>query len=178
VSTLSPSGGARSLTFVPSSIRLWWSLHDCTNRRTQQRFPSRLLELTEYSIERGPLYLWQCNKVEIFAPDPAVVNCEKKKRYIQLTPKDVLFDSWDGSVSYGSQIYKHRMVGGLFASPKVVIGFVLKHNLCFDNCYSHVACCLNRMQYGGRSDWNMFSLGTWIFFMGRYTKYSNYFRIT
>eukprot|EP00744_Colponema_vietnamica_P001458 GILI01002414.1.p1 GENE.GILI01002414.1~~GILI01002414.1.p1 ORF type:complete len:176 (+),score=37.45 GILI01002414.1:26-553(+) len=31
----------------------------------------------------------------------------------------------------------------------------MNHNLCFNNCHSHVACALNRMRYKGRTDWNM-----------------------
>lgn len=30
------------------------------------------------------------------------------------------------------------------------------HNLVVNNCHSHVACVLNRMQYDGRSDWSTF----------------------
>ncbi|KNC87089.1 hypothetical protein SARC_00765 [Sphaeroforma arctica JP610] len=46
-----------------------------------------------------------------------------------------------------------------------------QHNLFLQNCHSHVACCLNRMLYEGRDDWNMFKVA-WLFvreghFVGR-----------
>ena len=33
------------------------------------------------------------------------------------------------------------------------------HNLCCDNCHSHVACALNNHRYMGREDWTM--IGVW-----------------
>ena len=38
------------------------------------------------------------------------------------------------------------------------------HNICCDNCHSHVAKCLNIMGYNGRKDYNMLTIGVWIFF--------------
>ena len=32
------------------------------------------------------------------------------------------------------------------------------HNLCCNNCHSHVACALNAMKYKGRRDYNMVSV--------------------
>ena len=40
---------------------------------------------------------------------------------------------WDASVGVGNRIYSKRM-----------------HNLCCDNCHSHVARCLNTMLYDGK----------------------------
>lgn len=34
----------------------------------------------------------------------------------------------------------------------------LKHNLCFDNCHSHVAMALNLMRYDNSTSWNMVNL--------------------
>ncbi|XP_005097585.1 transmembrane protein 222 [Aplysia californica] len=50
-------------------------------------------------------------------------------------------DSWDRSVAKASEEYNHRM-----------------HNLCCDNCHSHVAMALNLMNYKGSSRWNMVNL--------------------
>ena len=33
------------------------------------------------------------------------------------------------------------------------------HNICCDNCHSHVACALNNHRYMGRTDWTM--VGVW-----------------
>lgn len=43
-------------------------------------------------------------------------------------------NAWDRAVERGNEVYAKRM-----------------HNLCFDNCHSHVAHCLNVMHYR-RSD--------------------------
>lgn len=42
------------------------------------------------------------------------------------------------------------------------------HNICCDNCHSHVARSLNDMRYLGRADWNMVQLCFWILFYGRW----------
>jgi hypothetical protein len=45
----------------------------------------------------------------------------------------------------------------------------LQHNLLCQNCHSHVAHCLNLMRYDGRANYNMFLLGAWMFWSGKYT---------
>ena len=40
------------------------------------------------------------------------------------------------------------------------------HNICCDNCHSHVAFALNGMGYRGKYNWNMFILGWEAFFFG------------
>lgn len=42
------------------------------------------------------------------------------------------------------------------------------HNLCCDNCHSHVAHCLNGMGYDRITNWEMVRIGVWIFFCGRF----------
>jgi hypothetical protein len=42
------------------------------------------------------------------------------------------------------------------------------HNICLDNCHSHVAKCLNLMNYAGDS-YSMISIGVWFFFQGKFT---------
>ena len=48
---------------------------------------------------------------------------------------------------------------------------VLQHNLFCDNCHSHVARALNLMRYEGSSSWNMYKLGFWMVFKGKFTRY-------
>lgn len=48
---------------------------------------------------------------------------------------------WDRGVTEGSEEYRGHM-----------------HNLFCDNCHSHVARCLNLMQYGSSTRWNMVKL--------------------
>jgi hypothetical protein len=52
-------------------------------------------------------------------------------RYIQLNPVQCNSKDWDTGVREGCEIYKSRM-----------------HNIFCDNCHSHVAKCLNIMEYG------------------------------
>ena len=52
-------------------------------------------------------------------------------RYIQLDPSKCYLKDWDSGIEEGCNTYSNRM-----------------HNLCFDNCHSHVAQCLNNMGYG------------------------------
>ncbi|XP_077446752.1 transmembrane protein 222b [Stigmatopora argus] len=49
--------------------------------------------------------------------------------------------AWDSAVHDASEEYKHRM-----------------HNLCCDNCHSHVAMALNLMRYDDSASWNMLKL--------------------
>ncbi|XP_021925961.1 transmembrane protein 222 isoform X2 [Zootermopsis nevadensis] len=50
-------------------------------------------------------------------------------------------NGWDHAVTEASEEYKTRM-----------------HNLCCDNCHSHVAMALNLMHYDGSTNWNMVKL--------------------
>lgn len=64
-------------------------------------------------------------------------------RYIQLDPAFCSQQNWDEGIANGNEVYKQRM-----------------HNICCDNCHSHVAKCLNNMGYGKTflfSHWNIFS---------------------
>jgi len=45
---------------------------------------------------------------------------------------------------------------------------VLQHNLCFDNCHSHVAYALNLMKYDGSRSWNMVTLCFLMLIHGKY----------
>lgn len=71
-------------------------------------------------------------------------------KYLVLDKSKCRTQDWDSSVVDGNDFYAKRM-----------------HNLCMDNCHSHCAYCLNRMNYDGKSDYNMFTVGVWVFFCGR-----------
>jgi len=47
---------------------------------------------------------------------------------------------------------------------------VLQHNLCCDNCHSHVAYALNLMKYDGSTSWNMIKLCFLLHFHGKYVR--------
>ncbi|XP_030074305.1 transmembrane protein 222 [Microcaecilia unicolor] len=59
--------------------------------------------------------------------------------------------AWDTAVHEASEEYKHRM-----------------HNLCCDNCHSHVALALNLMRYDNGTSWNMVKLCFLILLHGKY----------
>ncbi|XP_032824062.1 transmembrane protein 222 [Petromyzon marinus] len=75
-------------------------------------------------------------------------------RYWMLEPSKIGVshpNAWDKAISEASEEYKHRM-----------------HNLCCDNCHSHVAMALNLMRYGGRDDWGMVRLCVLMLVRGRH----------
>eukprot|EP00128_Syssomonas_multiformis_P018452 Colp12_sorted_trinity150504_noHs@24703 len=80
----------------------------------------------------------------------------KPTKYWRLDPKKVHSTtvSWDDGVAYGSGVYMGRM-----------------HNLFCDNCHSHVASCLNHMQYGKKTNWNMVILAILMVVYGRYVSF-------
>ena len=60
---------------------------------------------------------------------------------------------WDRAVADASDEYKNRM-----------------HNICCDNCHSHVAMALNLMKYENSADWNMVKLCFLMLFNGSFVK--------
>mmetsp|Transcript_13507 Transcript_13507/g.19763 ORF Transcript_13507/g.19763 Transcript_13507/m.19763 type:complete len:90 (-) Transcript_13507:74-343(-) len=55
------------------------------------------------------------------------------------------------------------------------------HNLAFDNCHSHVACALNKMQIrppflcgGSLSEWDMVKLCFLVFFRARFLSFGGF----
>lgn len=52
-------------------------------------------------------------------------------RYLILDPAKCRGLPWNAGVEEGCDVYRGRM-----------------HNICCDNCHSHVATCLNHMEYG------------------------------
>ncbi|NXK66504.1 TM222 protein, partial [Sylvietta virens] len=75
-------------------------------------------------------------------------------RYWKLDPSKVCAtgpNAWDTAVHDASEEYKHRM-----------------HNLCCDNCHSHVALALNLMRYDNSTSWNMVKLCFFTLLYGKY----------
>ncbi|XP_063975226.1 transmembrane protein 222 [Diachasmimorpha longicaudata] len=66
---------------------------------------------------------------------------------------------WDSAVTEASDIYKTRM-----------------HNLCCDNCHSHVATALNLMAYKNSSNWNMVKLALLMLIYGRYVSWPGFLK--
>ncbi|KAF8778099.1 transmembrane protein 222-like [Argiope bruennichi] len=80
----------------------------------------------------------------------------KPTKYWQLSPDKARGgrSGWDAGVTEASEIYKERM-----------------HNICCDNCHSHVACALNIMQYDGSTSWNMVKLWFYMLVYGKYVSF-------
>lgn len=81
-------------------------------------------------------------------------------RYLELSLDRVSGgqEAWDRAVYEASEEYKGRM-----------------HNLCCDNCHSHVSLALNKMQYNDSTSYNMIWLAAWMFFRGKYTGFKGLF---
>ena len=79
----------------------------------------------------------------------------KPTRILRLDPSKVKSgESFDQSISKASEIYSKRM-----------------HNICCDNCHSHVARAMNLMQYDNSNDWNMVKLCFMMLFKGRFVSW-------
>uniref|UniRef100_A0A6I8N969 Transmembrane protein 222 n=1 Tax=Ornithorhynchus anatinus TaxID=9258 RepID=A0A6I8N969_ORNAN len=78
----------------------------------------------------------------------------KPAKYWKLDPNKVYVSgpsAWDTAVHDASEEYKHHM-----------------HNLCCDNCHSHVALALNLMRYDNSARWNMVKLCLYCLLYGKY----------
>lgn len=84
----------------------------------------------------------------------------KATRYLELSLDRVEGggEAWDRAVYEASETYKGRM-----------------HNLCCDNCHSHVSMALNIMRYNGSTSYNMVWMAGWMFFQGRYVGFWGFF---
>uniref|UniRef100_A0A914DM83 Transmembrane protein 222 n=1 Tax=Acrobeloides nanus TaxID=290746 RepID=A0A914DM83_9BILA len=74
--------------------------------------------------------------------------------YWQLSPLKVDggAEVWDRAIKEASDEYRSHM-----------------HNICCDNCHSHVALALNSMRYDGKANWNMVNLCFFTLIKGRNT---------
>lgn len=83
----------------------------------------------------------------------------KPTKYWQLMPEKVQMSSWDSAVDQASIEYQKRM-----------------HNLCCDNCHSHVAMALNLMFYDGSNSWNMVKLCFLMLIHGKYVSFGAFLK--
>ncbi|KAJ3598333.1 hypothetical protein NHX12_001844 [Muraenolepis orangiensis] len=67
--------------------------------------------------------------------------------------------TWDKAVYDASEEYKCR-----------------PHNLCCDNCHSHVAMALNLMRYDNSSSWNMANLCLLSLIHGKYVSWAAFLK--
>jgi hypothetical protein len=66
-------------------------------------------------------------------------------------------ERWDAAIRLANEEYRNRM-----------------HNICCDNCHSHVAYALNAMHITdhGISHWNMVKIATVVFFKARFLSWT------
>uniref|UniRef100_A0AC34RMX0 Transmembrane protein 222 n=1 Tax=Panagrolaimus sp. JU765 TaxID=591449 RepID=A0AC34RMX0_9BILA len=81
--------------------------------------------------------------------------------YWQLSPKNVVggVAAWDRAVNDASIEYESHC-----------------HNICCDNCHSHVAMALNLMKYKGKTSWNMANLAFFILIHGKFVGISGFLK--
>ncbi|KAE8623940.1 hypothetical protein XENTR_v10005783 [Xenopus tropicalis] len=92
---------------------------------------------------------------------PATLLSPFSFRYWQLDPSLIRANGsnpWDTAVNDASEEYKHHM-----------------HNLCCDNCHSHVALALNLMKYNNTS-WNMVKLCILCLVYSRYVSFGAFLK--
>lgn len=82
-------------------------------------------------------------------------------RYLQLDVRKVAggVSEWDESITKASIVYGTRM-----------------HNLCWDNCHSHVGMALTLMTYNSSVRWNMVRMAGWMFIWGRYVGFGGFIK--
>lgn len=65
---------------------------------------------------------------------------------------------WDETIQEANNVYRGRM-----------------HNICCDNCHSHVAYALNKMNLYGIK-WNMVKLCFWVFFRANFLSFDGFLK--
>ncbi|EDV23878.1 uncharacterized protein TRIADDRAFT_57530 [Trichoplax adhaerens] len=85
----------------------------------------------------------------------------KPTKYWRLKPTGVAHahNNWDKAIAIASEEYGRRM-----------------HNLCCDNCHSHVAMALNLMEYNGSQNWNMVKLAFFMLVYGKYVSVGGFLK--
>ena len=100
---------------------------------------------------RGPYYV----ETDGSSPIP-VMAFGRPTRYLKMDIGELPGGAtqWDEAIDEADGIYRQRM-----------------HNICCDNCHSHVARALNILEFQGRHDWNMVKLCFLVFFKGSFVNY-------
>ena len=92
---------------------------------------------------RGPYYVGDDGRMAFGAPT----------RALKIVIGDIGAERWDEAIREANEVYRGRM-----------------HNICCDNCHSHVSYALNGMpcKVYGIQKWDMIKLSFLIFFRGRF----------
>ncbi|KRX01385.1 hypothetical protein PPERSA_01288 [Pseudocohnilembus persalinus] len=81
-------------------------------------------------------------------------------KYVKLDKNKMDSQNYDNSVMEANQSYVKQV-----------------HNLCFNNCHSHVARALNNMKYNNKSDWTMVSVCMFVFFCGKFVDFKSVLKV-
>lgn len=97
---------------------------------------------------RGPYYVGDDGRMAFGPPT----------RYLKIDLQDVCTsEQWDTAIQEANQVYRGRM-----------------HNICCDNCHSHVAYALNQMHVTayGIQKWSMVNIAIVMFFRGSFLSWT------
>ena len=83
----------------------------------------------------------------------------KPTKYIKLKPSEKEKYEWDRAVEKGDNKFNME-----------------EHNLCMNNCHSHVAYVLNQLNYKGRNNYTMVSIWWMLITKGRYVSFCGFFK--
>jgi transmembrane protein 222 len=97
---------------------------------------------------QGPYYVGDVGRMAFGAPTRAL---------LIINSGQVAAEEWDAAIRTANDVYRGRM-----------------HNICCDNCHSHVAYALNSMgaQAYGITKWDMVKIAMLMFFRGRFLSWS------
>ena len=99
---------------------------------------------------RGPYYVGDDGRMAFGAPT----------RALKMDVSLIGAERWDEAIREANDVYRGRM-----------------HNICCDNCHSHVANALNRMplEAYGLGKWDMVKLALIMFVRGRFLSWTGFF---
>ena len=80
-------------------------------------------------------------------------------KYIQLNLTKNEQKVWDNAIKKGDEIYSNE-----------------EHNLCLNNCHSHVAYVLNLIKYKGNNNYTMVHIWWMLILKGKYTGFFGFFK--
>ena len=83
----------------------------------------------------------------------------KPTKYIELDLTEQEKYDWDRAILKGDNKYNMEV-----------------HNLCVNNCHSHVAYVLNQLNYKGRNNYNMLSIWWMLITKGKYVNCCGFFK--
>lgn len=108
---------------------------------------------------QGPYFVGDDGRMAFGAPTRSLkIDMDATSSSIGLQPTTPITSlQWDDAIQQANEVYRGRM-----------------HNICCDNCHSHVAYALNRMPVSayGIQSWNMINIAAVVFFRANFLSWS------